>query len=56
MLDHDVHVFPVDPSMTPDEAWREACIFGRRVTYTGEPGWAVITCDGEECRLIEVGA
>ena len=47
-----VHTFPVDASMTPDEAWREPCIFGQRVTHTGSETWATITCDGEECRLI----
>ena len=27
-----VHVIPVDPSLTPDDAWKEICIFGQRVT------------------------
>ncbi len=48
-----MHVIPVDPSLDAVEAWREMCIFGRRVTFTGEPSWANVQCDGEECRLIE---
>lgn len=44
-----VHVFPVDPSMTAEEAWYELCLIGVRSTYTGNPGWATIACDGEEC-------
>jgi hypothetical protein len=48
-----VHVVPVDPSLSPEDAWLELCIFGRRVTLTGEPAWAVVACDGEECRSIE---
>jgi hypothetical protein len=44
-----VHVFPVDPSQTADEAWHELCIMGVRATYTGPAGWATISCDGEEC-------
>lgn len=47
------HTVPVDPSLSSEVAWRELCIFGRRVTYTGEPAWAVVACDGEECRAIE---
>lgn len=48
-----VHVIPVDPSLTPDEAWREICIFGRRVTFTGAQTWANVTCDGDECDQIQ---
>lgn len=51
-----VHVYAVDPSMTAAEAWRELCIFGQRVTFTGGEKWATIHCDGEECRLIEEAA
>jgi hypothetical protein len=51
-----VHTYPVDPSLTPKDAWRELCIFGRRLTFTGEPTWANVVCDGEECRLIESDA
>lgn len=51
---HHIHSFPVDPSMTAMEAWKELCIFGRRVTNTGPAqSWVVKRCDGEECRLIE---
>jgi len=50
------HVYPVDASLTPEEAWKEICIFGRRVTWTGSEGWATVHCDGEECRLIERSA
>jgi hypothetical protein len=48
-----VHTIPVDPSLTVEEAWTELCIFGRRITWTGEEGWATITCDGEECANIQ---
>ena len=53
MNEPHVHVYPVDPTLTADEAWDEICIFGRRVTDTGGEQWAVIKCDGDECRLIE---
>jgi hypothetical protein len=56
MADGHLHTIPVDPSQTADEAWRELCIFGQRVTYTDGPGrpvtWANVACDGEECRLL----
>lgn len=48
------HVIPVDPSLTIDEAWREICLMGVRATYTGTEGWAVVECDGDECRNISV--
>lgn len=44
-----IHTFPVDPSLTPDEAWRELCLMGVRTTYTGTERWSNIECDGEEC-------
>ena len=44
-----IHTFPVDPSLTPDEAWRELCLMGVRTTWTGTEGWSNIECDGEEC-------
>ncbi len=47
-----IHTFPVDPSLTPDEAWHELCLMGARSTFTGTEGWANIECDGEECRNI----
>lgn len=47
-------MFPVDQSLTPDEAWAEICNFGRRVTFTGTETWALVRdCDGEECRNID---
>lgn len=45
-----IHLIPVDRSMTAEEAWRELCIFGQRVTYTvpeGTEAWASIACEGE---------
>lgn len=48
-----VHVYPVDRSLTAEDAWKEVCIFGRRVTYTGGEQWTVYRCDGEECAGIE---
>lgn len=48
-----VHTIPVDPSLTVAEAWKELCIFGRRVTNTGEETWAIVTCDRSECASIE---
>lgn len=47
-----VHVYPVDPSLTADEAWDELCLWGFRYTDTGEPSWAVMHCDGHECSEI----
>jgi hypothetical protein len=52
LLEPHVHVIPVDPSLTPDEAWHELCLMGVRATVTGEPTWAVIKCDGVECEGI----
>lgn len=51
-----IHTIPVDPSLTTEEAWKELCIFGRRVTFTGTEQWANVRCDGEECRLIQASA
>lgn len=51
-----VHTIPVDPAQTPEEAWREICIFGRRITYSTDPPserWANFVCDGEECSGIQ---
>lgn len=48
MTNH-LHVIPVDPTMTPIEAWDELCLMGVRATNTGEPSWATIRCDGSEC-------
>ena len=48
------HTIPVDCTLTPDEAWKELCIFGKRVTDTGTETWAVIECDGQECSGIEI--
>lgn len=50
--DGHVHAYPVDASLTADEAWAEICNFGRRVTFTGSERWATVRCDGEECRNI----
>ena len=47
---HEVHVIPVDASLTPDEAWAELRRSGMRTIYTGGTDtWAVIQCDGVEC-------
>lgn len=48
-----IHTIPVDPTLTPDEAWKELCIFGKRVTDTSNETWANIECDGQECSGIE---
>ncbi len=48
-----IHTIPVDPSQTLIEAWRELCIFSRRITCTGPSTWAVVNCDGEECVNID---
>lgn len=46
----ELHVIPVDASLTPDEAWAELCRNGQRTTFTDGPtSWAVIRCDGVEC-------
>lgn len=49
------HVFAVDPTQTPQEAWDEVCRYGHRVTDSrlGEY-WALLACDGVECEDIEV--
>lgn len=52
MTDH-VHTIPVDPSLSIEEAWKELCIFGQRVTFTGQESWTNVMCDGEECHNLE---
>lgn len=51
-----IHIIPVDPSLSPAEAWREICLMHVRTTFTcdvGEESWAVIdSCDGSECEGI----
>ncbi len=47
-----VHVIPVDPSLTADEAWHEIRLFGKRITFTGPETWVAATCDGD-CGGIE---
>ncbi len=47
------HTIPVDPSLSPKEAWLEICLFTRRVTYTGSESWVVVNCDEEECVNID---
>lgn len=56
MSTEHVHVFPVDPSLTVEEAWREQCLMGVRATFTGDPKWATMKCDGEECWRIAMAA
>lgn len=50
-----VHTFPVDATLTVEEAWRELCLMGVRATDTGSETWAVVVCDGEECARIAAG-
>lgn len=51
MAEH-IHTIPVDPSFEGTEAerareaFKELCIFGRRVTVTGPPRWANVLCAG----------
>lgn len=47
-----LHVIPVDPSMTVEEAWHELCLMGVRATDTGPEKWASLRCDGTECEGI----
>jgi len=49
-----LHAIPVDDSLTPTEAWKEICIFGRRVTFTSGEHWTTVACDGEECKSVGV--
>lgn len=49
IAERHTHTFPVDASLTPDEAWDELCLMGVRATNTGSETWAVLVCDGEEC-------
>lgn len=47
-----VHVIPVDPALTVEEAWLEIKLMGLRTTHTGECRWGVVACDGEECWMV----
>jgi hypothetical protein len=47
-----LHTIPIDPSLTVDEAWHELCLMGARATTTGQPTWATVECDGDECQNI----
>lgn len=53
MSEH-IHTIPVDPALSPRDAWFEMCLYGRRTTYTGEETWTSVRCDGEECRLLDL--
>lgn len=50
-----VHTYPVDASLTPEEAWHELCLMGVRTTDTGSETWANVVCDGDECWRIADG-
>lgn len=56
MAEQHVHTFPVDASLTLEDAWRELCLMGVRATNTGSERWANIVCDGEECAATAEGA
>lgn len=43
-----VHVYPVPPAMTPEEAWEEIKLAGHLRPYNGEPSWATYLCPGFE--------
>lgn len=48
------HVYPVDPSLTPEQAWEEIRLMGRRTTFTpGRESWSNRLCDGSECDTVE---
>jgi hypothetical protein len=49
----EYHIVPVDPSLTLQEAWKELCIFGKRITNTGDANWALVRCDGAECKNLK---
>lgn len=40
IVQRHTHTFPVDASMTPDEAWDELCLMGVRATNTGSEAWS----------------
>lgn len=46
-----LHTIPVDASLSTEDAWKELCVFGRRVTFTGSESWANVACDGFECSM-----
>lgn len=48
-----LHVIPVDPSLTTQQAWEELRLMHKRITYTGQETWTAIECDGHECSEIE---
>lgn len=53
-MDGHMHVFAADATQTPDQAWAELCVFGRRVTFSGlDEYWVTYQCDGSECANIE---
>lgn len=43
-----LHVIPVDPALTAEEAWEEIRLMGLRTTRTGPETWAVIDCGCDE--------
>lgn len=51
-----VHTIPVPLGATPEDAWAEITTLGK-LAYPPENEtectWAVIECDGEECKSIE---
>lgn len=48
-----LHTIPVPPFWNPESAWEVICKEGRLPEYEGKPTWAVIECDGEECKGVE---
>lgn len=48
-----VHVQPVPPGMTPEEAFAETCTLGRLAPYRGEPTWATLECAEGACDGIQ---
>lgn len=49
----EYHAIPVDKSLTVAEAWKEICVYGQRMTYTGSETWAAVICDGKVCEKVK---
>lgn len=44
-----IHTYPVDNSLSAEDAWHEIRLFGQRLTFTGGETWVNRECEGEWC-------
>lgn len=50
-----IHVIPIPVGMESEEAWAEIVIMGKLTENKPIREWAIIKCNGEECKSIDWG-